>query len=905
MRIWRRRRGALATDAGQVCRVNGSEGNEVESMPHVEKHYSIGNPGLDRVLHGLRVGDNVVWEVGTLVDYCAMVRPFVANSLAQGESITYFRFARHAPVLEEHERIQVVSLHPQAGFEIFLDAIHSVIEKNGKGALYVFDSLSDLTADWYCDQMVGNFFELTCPYLYELDTIAHFALIKGVHSHYALVPITETTQVFLEVYSHQDKIYVHPTKVQGRSSPHMYMLHQIEGERAFPVTESHTVSEIMRVSPRSALGLSQYQLGVWTRTFVQAESILEQERLGRGSKAAVQEIFSRVLRMAISRDERVLKLAEKYFDLSDMVAIGKRLLGTGLIGGKSVGVLLARAILKRTDPRWETLLEAHDSFFIPSDVFYTFLVRNKCWGIRKQQIKSEHYLDLQGVQEAQRRVLEGQFPPHMEKRFVDMLDYFGQAPIIVRSSSLLEDNFGNSFAGEYDSVFCVNQGSPKERLDAFVSAVKQVYASTMSASALSYRARHNLLDRDEQMGLLVQRVSGALHGHLHFPHVAGVGFSVNPYVWNEHIDPEAGVLRLVFGLGTRAVDRSDDDYTRLVALNAPDRTPESQSSAEIRYSQRRVDVLNVESNALETQEFSDVAAVAKDVPLPLFSAQDRRQARDARERGLTAKPPPIVRFDRLLTKTSFVQDMRDMLRTVAEAYEYPVDVEFTANFHPDGSYRINLVQCRPFQVYGAMGLEDVPIHVPPEDLLLQSSGPVIGRSRIDSVDWIVCVSPTLYGQLPIHSRYSVARLVGHVMRGLGARNTGPIMLLGPGRWGTTTPSLGVPVSFAEINTVSILCEIVAMREDLVPDVSLGTHFFSELVEMDILYLALFPKHAGHALNLGLLDQYPNRVAELAPQFSELADIVQVYDVSNLPDSAKFRIVADTLKQEATCFFEKC
>ncbi|MBX7256025.1 MAG: PEP/pyruvate-binding domain-containing protein [Candidatus Hydrogenedentes bacterium] len=873
-------------------------------MPHSEKHYSTGSPGLDRVLHGLRAGDNIVWEVGGVDDYRAMILPFAAQSMAQGKSVTYFRFARHAPVLDTQTCSCVYPLHPQAGFEVFLDAIHMVIEKNGRGALYVFDSLSDLTVDWYCDQMVGNFFELTCPYLYELDTIAHFALIRGVHSHYALAPITETTQVFLEVYSRDSKIFVHPTKVQGRSSPHMYMLHQISGDKAYPISESHTVSEIMRASPRSALGLSQYQLGVWTRTFVQAESILEQERLGRGSMAAVQDTFSRVLRMAISRDERVLKLAEKYLNLADMVAIGKRLLGTGLIGGKSVGVLLARAILMRTEPRWESLLEAHDSYFIPSDVFYTFLVRNKCWGIRKQQIKSEHYLDLHGVQEAQRRVLEGQFPPHMMKRFADMLDYFGQAPIIVRSSSLLEDNFGNSFAGEYESVFCVNQGSPEVRLDAFVAAVKQVYASTMSASALSYRARHNLLDRDEQMGLLVQRVSGDLHGHFYYPHVAGVGFSVNPYVWNEHIDPEAGVLRLVFGLGTRAVDRSDDDYTRLVALNAPERSPETQSDSAARYSQRRVDVLNIETNALETQEFSAVASVAKDVPLSLFSAQDRRQVREARERGLTAKPPPIVRFDRLLSETNFVQDMRDMLRTVADAYEYPVDIEFTANFRPDGTYRINLVQCRPFQVHGAIGLDNAPEQVPPEDLLLQSSGPVIGRSRIDTVDWIVCVSPALYGHLPINTRYSVARLIGQVMRALGDRRTGPIMLLGPGRWGTTTPSLGVPVSFAEINAVSILCEIVAMREDLVPDVSLGTHFFSELVEMDILYLALFPQHEGHVLNLGLLEQYPSLLAEFAPDSQEFADIVQVYDVSKLGANARYRVVADTLRQQAVCYLEK-
>ena len=81
------------------------------------------------------------------------------------------------------------------------------------------------------------------------------------------------------------------------------------------------------------------------------------------------------------------------------------------------------------------------------------------------------------------------------------------------------------------------------------------------------------------MALLVQRVSGAVHGHLFYPQVAGVGLSYNPYVWSEQIDPEAGVLRLVFGLGTRAVDRSDDDYTRVVALNAPQRRPDAERSA--------------------------------------------------------------------------------------------------------------------------------------------------------------------------------------------------------------------------------------------------------------------------------------------------------------------------------------
>ncbi len=172
-------------------------------------------------------------------------------------------------------------------------------------------------------------------------------------------------------------------------------------------------------------------------------------------------------------------------------------------------------------------------------------------------------------EEARRRILTGTFPQETQKEFMDMLDYFGQCPIIVRSSSLLEDNFGNAFSGKYESVFCVNQGTRGERLKAFLSAVRRVYASTMSMEALDYRAHRGLLDRDEQMAILVQRVSGVVCSNLYFPQIAGVGLSFNPYVWSERIESDAGMLRLVCGLGTRAVDRHDDDYTRLVSLNAP------------------------------------------------------------------------------------------------------------------------------------------------------------------------------------------------------------------------------------------------------------------------------------------------------------------------------------------------
>jgi hypothetical protein len=147
----------------------------------------------------------------------------------------------------------------------------------------------------------------------------------------------------------------------------------------------------------------------------------------------------------------------------------------------------------------------------------------------------------------------------------------------------------------------------------------------------------------------------------------------------------------------------------------------------------------------------------------------------------------------------------------------------------------------------------------------------------------------------------VARLIGRVAHANAKEGTGITMLVGPGRWGTTTPSLGVPVSFAEINTVSVLCEVVAMREDLVPDVSLGTHFFNELVEMDVLYMALFPGREGNSINSEFLQQAPNRLTELLPEADRWAEVVKVLYASDLGDGATLRLNANALDQKVVCY----
>ncbi len=514
---------------------------------------------------------------------------------------------------------------------------------------------------------------------------------------------------------------------------------------------------------------------------------------------------------------------------------------------------------------------------------------------------------FEGAQQIRRRIITGVFPREIEDELARMLDYFGASPIIVRSSSLLEDNFGNSFAGKYESVFCPNQGSFQQRMEDFKSAVRTVYASAMSEEALAYRKCHGLLDREEQMGLLVQRVSGIQRADLFCPDAAGVGFSFNPYVWHEDIDPKAGLLRLVFGLGTRAVNRSDDDYTRIIALNAPDRTPESGRAAGRKYAQRKVDVLDLNANHLTSLDFTQVVkhtwdAVAR--PWRLLAARDPELDRQVRAQGRGGASPLFINFDKLISDTPFVKDMREALRTLQNAYDYPVDIEFTVNFLSEKDYRVNIVQCRPFQVRGDARAATPPENIPEKDTLLRSSGPVIGQTRSDIVDRFIYVRPETYGQLPMQERHQVARIIGELAHHDSIRQQSHTMLLGPGRWGTTTPSLGVPVSFAEIETVSTLCEIVAMREDLVPDVSLGTHFFSELVEMDMLYLTLFPDKSDTLFAHRFFEDAPNHLVELAPKAALFAHVVRLLYIEDLEPNAKARLHADPMKQQTLCFIER-
>ncbi len=844
----------------------------------VHDRVSTGLSGLDHMIDNLRLGDNVVWKVDAMEDYRKLVALYVEQALRDSRKVVYIRFGLHAPLLEDSLPVKVCGVRPEKGFEMFASEVYGIVEAEGCRAFYVFDCLTDLLEYWHSDVMVGNFFRIICPFLYELDTVAYFAIMRNVHTFSTIAGIRETTQLLLELFRIGDSVYIHPLKVWQRYSPTMFLPHLIQDGDVLGITSSTQAAELFSKFPHS-----EKRTDYWDAIFTRAAEAL------REAPEAQQEVKHKLMRMLFGDTPRMFALCDQYFSLKDILAIAHREIGTGFIGGKSTGMLVARKALETEGgERFTDRLEAHDSFYIGSDIFYTYIVQNGWWKLRTRQKASQ---DAQSARELKEKILHGQFPEEIQRQFMQMLDYFGQSPIIARSSSLLEDNFGNAFSGKYESVFCVNQGTPEDRYRAFEQAVRTVYASTMSEDALAYRANRGLMDEDEQMAILVQRVSGDYYGDYFFPHVAGVGNSTNLYVWDQKIDMSAGMLRLVFGLGTRAVDRTTSDYARIVCMDDPTRLPPMDYSDVDKYSQHGVDLLSIRENRFTELPYERVFEQDIKADQSLFVHPDTAAMRRLRELGYPAQPRWILSFKRLLGDSGFPALMKDMLSLLSRVYNYPVDIEFTANFLPDGSFKVNLLQCRPLQTRGIGTAVKLPEVSSAGDCYFSTRGNFMGGNVHLPVDYVVTVNTLKYMGLTEQEKYTVARQIGRINTALkGSR----VMLVGPGRWGTTTPSIGVPVSFSEISNMSVICEVAEESAGFVPELSYGSHFFQDLVEMEIFYVAIFTSYGNVLYNPSYVLQYPNMLNEICPEDLSLPGVVRVCRSEGL------EIFSDIKTQRAVC-----
>lgn len=852
---------------------------------------STGIKGLDEVITGLRAGDNVVWQIDDIKDYIDLINPFVRRALKENKKVIYMRFASHKELLKSTKIIKRYELNAEAGFESFTTRVNNIITQEGEGAYYVFDCLSELLLAWATDLMIGNFFMVTCPYLYELKTITYFSILRNNHSFKSIARIRETTQVLMDVYHCEGRVYVHPLKVWNRYSPTMFLPHQKKDTRLIPITDSVNAVKILSYIREKGAEGAKRNLDYWDRLFLDADHLVRIKAPKEKIKATVKKLSS----IMVAANKKILSLAIDNFSLEELIDIKSRLIGTGFIGGKSVGMLLARKILSKGIPEWQALSEPHDSFYIGSDIFYSYLVENRWWKLRMQQKTEEGYFSIAKI--LKEKMFYGVFAEETMESFQRIIEYFGSSPIIVRSSSLLEDGFGNAFAGKYESIFLANQGSPEQRYIQFAEAVKSIYSSTMNEDALVYRKQRGLDKLDEQMALLVQRVSGAHHKKYFFPDLAGVGVSHNTYVWSEGMDPKAGMLRLVFGLGTRAVNRVEGDYPRMVALDNPSRRPYSERDELKRFSQHEVDLIDTGENIFKTVPFEVLIGEKSYTKIGLIATKDYEAMRMMSEDGLKEKEYWILTLDSAIDNNVLIDSFKKILASLEDAYNYPVEIEFTVNFTKNDKFKINLLQCRPLQTHGLGRRVIIPPRINKNDTLFESSGYFLGGNIMQEIKRVIYVEAKKYNELVQSDKYEIARLVGALNRDIKDREKLPTLLIGPGRWGTTTPSLGVPVKFAEINNIALLVEVAFSAENLMPELSFGTHFFQDLVETNIFYIALFPEKKGVIFNKAFLSKSEDLFAKLMPQSIRYKGVINVYDV----DTRGLEIISDVVSQRIVCF----
>ncbi len=827
-----------------------------------------GIPEMDTALDNIRLGDNVVFRVSDLDEFRLFVDPYVEQAKRDKRNIIYFRFASHEPLVMDCPEVKTYEVPLTHRFETFTMDIHNIIEKEGRDAFYVFDCLSELQIRWANDLMMGNFFRVTCPFLFILDTVAFFPIIRGRHSFHAINKILNTTQLFLDVYSDIKNVYVRPVKVWNRDSETMFLPHIYKKDEGTfrPILDGVQSSRFYQLLDNyQRPGEDQY-IDFWDKFFNTA-------RIQYDAHMDMTESCETMCNIMMTRDEKMRQMVKKHFQPEDYFNVRSHMIGTGMVGGKACGMLLARAIIRNLSPEINEVLEPHDSFFIGSDIYYTYIVDNEFWDLRVRQRTEEEYFSL--ASEFAERLQQGVFSEALETQFKHILEYYGQDPFIVRSSSILEDGFGNAFAGKYESVFCANRGTLEERLLEFENAIRTVYASTMSLSALDYRKRRGLDKRDEQMALLVQRVSGSYYGPYYMPCAAGVGYSYSPYKFLSGIDPKAGMLRLVMGLGTSAVDRTMGSYPRLVSLDMPEATSSTTVAEKHQFSQRAVEAMDVNEHVLKRLELREIE---KKLPFYLINTlleHDYEVEDSLKERGII-RDVRFISCKGLVKKQVLMGQMQQLMQLIQSEYEHPVDIEFTMNLSESGEYSINLLQCRPLQVFKDTAQVAVPENVPEESIVLETEGSSMGLSRSVPIDMVVYVDPKAYYNMPYADKPKVASLVGNInwkYRGQGRH----MMLMVPGRIGTSSPELGVPTTFADISEFEAVCEVEEKEAGYNPELSYGSHIFQDLVEADILYTAIF----ANEKTLTFAPDRLSRFEDIASEFEEnkdVAGIVKVYDM---------------------------
>jgi hypothetical protein len=611
-------------------------------------------------------------------------------------------------------------------------------------------------------------------------------------------------------------------------------------------------------------------------------------------------------RYFLSEQLEFINIAGNHIKIEDYYELVKKIISPtkshGKLGGKSAGLFLASRIFNGSTQYSELFknIKLPKTWYITSDSMIDFLHYNNL-----ESVFAQKYKEMDEIRVEYKNIIQifknSPFPPEIVRGLSMAVDDLGDTPIIVRSSSLLEDRLGAAFSGKYKSLFLANQGSKQDRLDALTDAIAEIYASTFGPDPIEYRRERGLLDFYEEMGIMIQEVVGSRVGHYFLPTFAGVAFSSNEFRWSARINRGDGLIRMVPGLGTRAVDRVAADYPVLIAPGKPHLRVNVTPEEVIRYSPKHVDVINLDTNTFETVEINRlIKEFGDDIPgiqHMVSVVQDNLIQKSTSLFNIDfEKHQLLVTFEGFFQRTDFVKQVGSLLKLLEQEIRTPVDIEFAHNGH-----HLYLLQCRP----QSHSRDTQPAPIPKdidEDRILFSANRYISNGYVPDITHIVYVDPEAYNRLSgVSELRGIGRVVGKLNKILPKRQ---FILMGPGRWGSRGDiKLGVDVTYSDINNTAVLIEIARQKGNYIPELSFGTHFFQDLVEASIRYLPLYPDDEDILFNEAFFERSENMLGDLFPEYAALSDVVRVIDVSRSADGLILRILMNADLDEAVGILE--
>ncbi len=552
--------------------------------------------------------------------------------------------------------------------------------------------------------------------------------------------------------------------------------------------------------------------------------------------ATMEDLRQEVIRsIAEYRKERNRGLVAD-FDRHSFDGSGFYRIGTGSLGGKARGLAFINTLLNeyhvdRDIPN--VSISVPLSVVLATDIFDRFLEDN---ALASFAMSSEDY------EQIQIRFVEGDFSQDIRDDLAAFLR-IANYPLAVRSSSLLEDSQYQPFAGVYETHMLPNEHSePGVRLEQLLTTIKRVYASTFSNRAKNFIDATNYRLEEEKMAVIIQRVVGAPAGDRFYPDFAGVARSYNFYP-TAPATSEDGIAAVGLGLGKTVVDggccvRFSPRYPR--------HSLQFSSVDEIlKNCQREFYAIRLGGDAGDAGDWHECCVDLGSWGLDVAEADGTLAAvgstysseNDAVYDGVSRPGVRLVTLAPVLKHGRF--PLAGILETLLELGELgtgaPVELEFAVTLRtpPGVDEEFGFLQLRPLALSKEM--EDVELDEVDERELVCGSESVLGNGKITDLMDVVVVD---YLRFERTQSQDAARIVGQLNRDLRAAAR-PYLLIGVGRWGSSEPFLGIPVTWAQIAGARVIVE--AGFRDLQVTPSQGTHFFQNLTSSNVGYFTVNPE----------------------------------------------------------------